>query len=50
MTVAMQYSCSTEDQKFLTSMCPMNTYFRMGEEEKRGERKLLQKFHSDIQA
>lgn len=50
MTVAMQYSCNTEDQKFLTSMCPMNTYFRMGKEDKRGERKLVQKFHCDTQA
>lgn len=50
MTVVMQYSCNTEDQKFLTSMCPMNTYFRMVKEEKRGERKILQKFHCDIEA
>lgn len=30
ITVEMQYSCNSEDQKSKTSMFPMNAYFRMG--------------------
>lgn len=49
ITVAMQYSCHSEDQNSLTSMFPMNAYFRMGEEDKTGVKDLVQKLHCIMQ-